>query len=257
MAGKVLVGGTAYTIKGGKTLVGGTGYGVKKGKTLVGGSGYTISFGTPVSSLAVGSSVYMNVSGTRTEFIVVNQGLPSNLYDSSCNGTWIVMKNLESQSAFGSTESYASSTIHNYLNSTFLNKLDSGIRNVISQVKIPYTSGAGGTIYSGANGLSAKAFILAANEVNSTDLSRYCPEDGARLEYFSTKSTRLAEWNGQNWPWWLRSPAVDYDDGNDVFVVNNEGGTTIQAIYQYSYCIRPAMILPSGAIFDENHNIIG
>lgn len=44
MAHKVLVGGTAYAVKGGRTLVGGTGYAVKGGKTLVGGTGYTIEF---------------------------------------------------------------------------------------------------------------------------------------------------------------------------------------------------------------------
>lgn len=44
MAGKTLIGGTAYTIKGGKTKIGGTAYTIKKGKTLIGGTAYTISF---------------------------------------------------------------------------------------------------------------------------------------------------------------------------------------------------------------------
>ncbi|MCQ2439439.1 MAG: hypothetical protein MJ074_06730 [Oscillospiraceae bacterium] len=43
-AGKTLVNGTAYTIKGGRTLVGGTGYSIKSGKTLVNGTGYSIKF---------------------------------------------------------------------------------------------------------------------------------------------------------------------------------------------------------------------
>jgi hypothetical protein len=44
-AGKVLIGGTAYDIKGGKTLIGGTAYDIKGGKTLIGGTGYDIGFG--------------------------------------------------------------------------------------------------------------------------------------------------------------------------------------------------------------------
>lgn len=44
MAGKVLIGGTAYTIAGGKACVGGTAYTISGGKTLVGGTAYSIAF---------------------------------------------------------------------------------------------------------------------------------------------------------------------------------------------------------------------
>ena len=46
-AGEVLIGGTAYEIKGGKTLIGGTAYDIKAGKTLIGGTAYNISFAPP------------------------------------------------------------------------------------------------------------------------------------------------------------------------------------------------------------------
>lgn len=42
MAGKVLVGGTAYSITGGKACVGGTAYTINGGKTLIGGTAYSI-----------------------------------------------------------------------------------------------------------------------------------------------------------------------------------------------------------------------
>ena len=44
MAHKILIGGTAYDIKGGKCLVGGTVYSIKKGRTLIGGTGEDIVF---------------------------------------------------------------------------------------------------------------------------------------------------------------------------------------------------------------------
>lgn len=50
MAGKTLIGGTAYEIKGGRTLVNGTAYGISGGKTLVGGTAYSISFGAKAST---------------------------------------------------------------------------------------------------------------------------------------------------------------------------------------------------------------
>ena len=46
MAGKVLVGGTAYSITGGKACVGGTAYTINGGKTLIGGTAYSIPFQT-------------------------------------------------------------------------------------------------------------------------------------------------------------------------------------------------------------------
>lgn len=45
MAGKTLIGGTAYKISGGKCLNGGTAYKISKGKTLIGGTAYNITFG--------------------------------------------------------------------------------------------------------------------------------------------------------------------------------------------------------------------
>lgn len=48
----------------------------------------------PISALAVGSSVFCNVNGVKTEFVVVHQGKPSDMYDDSCNGAWLLMKDV-------------------------------------------------------------------------------------------------------------------------------------------------------------------
>lgn len=41
---------------------------------------------------AVGSIVKIKVNGTAEDFIIVHQGLPGSAYDSSCDGTWVLMK---------------------------------------------------------------------------------------------------------------------------------------------------------------------
>lgn len=124
------------------------------------------------SSLAVGSSVYCNVNGTKTEFIVVHQDKPSSLYDDSCNGTWLLMKDIYEDRVWqsGDINKYESSDIHTYLNSTFLNLFDSNIKDAIKQVKIRYrkNGGSGGSDQSGANGLPAKIFLLSCYEVGWT-----------------------------------------------------------------------------------------
>ncbi len=104
---------------------------------------------------------------------------------------------------------YANSTIHSYLNSTFLNLFEPNIENVIKQVKIPYrkSSGASTTVTSGSNGLSAKIFLLSATET-SFSLSSMPSGEGAQLAYFKgcSDSKRVAYLNGSATVWWLRSP---------------------------------------------------
>lgn len=49
-----------------------------------------------LSTKAVGSIVKIKVNGAAKDFIIVHQGLPSSAYDASCNGVWVVMKDIYS-----------------------------------------------------------------------------------------------------------------------------------------------------------------
>ena len=80
-----------------------------------------------LSSKAIGSTIKLKVNGSARNFIVVHQGKPSSVYDDSCNGTWLLMQDIYENRAWHSsnTNDYANSTIHSYLNSTFLNLFES------------------------------------------------------------------------------------------------------------------------------------
>lgn len=158
----------------------------------------------------------------------------------------------------GNINKYESSDIHTYLNNTFLNLFDSNIKNVIKQVKIPYrkNGGSGGTNQSGANGLSAKIFLLSGYEVGfTTSDSNYYPKDGAKLSYFesgtgtSANNKRIANLNGSAAIWWLRSPHTDVT--NRVWDVSSWGSYSYSGVSN-SHGIRPALILPSTLVVDEN-----
>lgn len=150
------------------------------------------------------------------------------------------------------------STIHSYLNSTFLNLFDSNIRDAIKQVKIPYrkNGGSGGSDQSGANGLLCKIFLLSGYEIGfTTSDNSYFPVDGAKLSYFesgtgtSANNKRIANLNGSAASWWLRSPY----SGNTssvwgVFTGGNYYGGNVWG----SFGIRPALVLPSTLVVDEN-----
>jgi hypothetical protein len=214
-----------------------------------------------LSSKAIGSTIKLKVNGSAKDFIVVHQGKPSSVYDDSCNGTWLLMKDIyESRQWHSSnTNDYANSTIHSYLNSTFLNLFESNIKNAIKQVKLPYRKGSGTstTVTSGSNGLSAKIFLLSATET-SFSFSSMPSGEGAELAYFkgcadnSSDSKRVAYLNGSATVWWLRSPRCDYFGG--ALCVNSNG------VWDYygcssSYGIRPALILPSTLLVSDDGTV--
>ena len=212
-----------------------------------------------LSSKAIGSTIKLKVNGSAKDFIVVHQGKPSSVYDDSCNGTWLLMKDIYENRQWHSsnTNDYANSTIHSYLNSTFLNLFESNIKNAIKQVKLPYRKGSGTstTVTSGSNGLSAKIFLLSATET-SFNFSSYMPSgEGAELAYFkgcadnSSDSKRVAYLNGSATFWWLRSPFCSYF--YRALCVGSNGDW-----YNYSCSssdgVRPALILPSTLLVSDD-----
>lgn len=137
---------------------------------------------------AVGSIVKLKVNGAAKEFIVVHQGKPSSMYDASCDGTWLLMKDIFEATRWHSSDvnNLENSTIHSILNSTLLNAFESNIRDAIKQVKIPYrkNGGSSGSDQSGANGLLCKIFLLSGYEIGfTTSDNSYFPVDGAKLSY--------------------------------------------------------------------------
>lgn len=214
MASKTLINGTGYTVKGGKTLINGTGYSIKKGKTLINGTGYNITFGTPVVNLPIGTSVYLNESGVRREWIVANIGTPSWENDSrfsskpgtvggqgdtemyaNADGIWLLRKvHITDSVAFNSagTNYYPGSTIANFLNNTYYNRFDANIRNAIMTVKIPYADvGSYSYFWAGDHGVDAKIFILSVSEQRAWgNIDKYLdgPQPGYVLQYFKDAS---------------------------------------------------------------------
>lgn len=215
-----------------------------------------------LGSKAVGSIVKLKVNGTAKEFIVVHQGKPSGIYDESCNGTWLLMKGIYEKRQWHNFDEtkLESSTIHSYLNSTFLNLFDSNIQKAIKQVKLPYRNngGSGGTTQQGANGLPCKIFLLSAPEVHC-EHSYIDSGEGAALSYFASCATndadskRVAYRNGLSDDWWLRSPSTRYSDY--VWRVLSDGGFSTYNVSD-SRGIRPALVLPSNVLVDDSGNVV-
>lgn len=219
--------------------------------------------GIKAGDLAVGSSVYLMENGVAVEYLVVNQGIPSDssLYDDSCDGTWLLRKELHSERQFGSNNTYASSNAHAWLNGDYIGLFDENTQAAIKQVKIPHLSKGGGTLSSGANGVSTKAFLLGGYEVGFTEAAYYGSiwEDGACLEYFSgcspdgADAKRIGYLNGTATVWWLRTP---YFDGTTYQWMVGTTGSYANTGVRNTEGVRPALILNSSARFDAESMIL-
>lgn len=241
MAHNTRINSTGYEIKSGRVLIDGTGYSIKKGRTLIDGTGYDISFGTPVGELDVGTSVYVDVDGVRTEFLVVHQGNPdSTHYDVSCSGTWVLMKDIYTLikwSDYSGTK-YADLTfgLVRPLAQAFPSKLDVTIQDNLIPIKMIDT-----TSYTDISG--DKVFPLASYDISE-------------LEYFNdgVLSKRVAKYEGVATDYWLRD-STGY--GTDVQIITSTGALSITAAVNYAKGFRPVYILnPTSLIADSDFNVI-
>lgn len=210
----------------------------------------------------VGDIVKIKEDGVAVNYLIVHKGKPSDLYDDSCDGVWLLREKTHSIRAWDGTSSsydndYENSDIEAWLNGDFLNTIDEKIRAAIKTVKIPYRKGSGTsmTVQSGANGLSCKVFLLSGYEVGFTQSdSEYFPIDGAKLSYFSDNNSRIGKDSTDTAvSWWLRSPHTNRS--KSAFSVYTNGSLN----YDYSFishvAARPAFVLPSSLLVDAGGNV--
>lgn len=215
---------------------------------------------TTLGQVAVGSIVTLNENGVPQNYIVVQQGKPSDLYDDSCNGTWLLRQNIYNNVIWNSSSNntYTTSAVNTlYLPNTILPIYDVSIQASILTVKIPYVNGtgSGGAVASGANGLSTKLFLLSGYEVGwNTTTDQYFPIDGAVLSYFQNaiNSDRVAYYNSKVASWWLRSPYTG--DTISVWYVSTFGGYGTYSPNS-GIGIRPAMVLPTTLTVNDDNSI--
>lgn len=213
----------------------------------------TGNFGIPgirqAGAMSVGQSLYCEENDVKAEFIVVNQGNPNtSKYDSSCDGTWLVRKDIYGTCDFGdaSASRYEDSTLNDMME-TYQTKLN--IVDIIKTVNIPIIT------TNDFNTLSVKCFALSPTE---TQIASY-NGDGAPLPYFSSAESRIAYYNNKATRYWTRVARYRDDFGD----WSTTGSTCISAtgelvgVRNTSYeGYRPAFIIPSDTYIDENNNIL-
>ena len=209
--------------------------------------------GTNAGDIDVGTEVILNENGQPVNYLIVNQGIPENspLYDASCDGTWLLRKDIRELGAWNASgvNTLPGSTIMTTM-AGYVDDYDPKVQEAIKTVKIPYCVGNGSaTVNSGANGLECKVFPLGAYEVGFRQVdSSSLPIDGSKLQYFesfisdSANQKRVAYMNGSPVKWSLR--AVYTVNTMAGFCCDQEGALSGALTDDTSQAIRPALILP-------------
>ena len=222
--------------------------------------------GIMANNLPVGTTVKLLENGGSVEYIVAHQGRPRNptLYDNSCVGTWLILKNYVEARAWDSTDNdYKNSDIHQYLSEDYYNRFDDKTKEAILTVNLPYVDGNGsnGVVKYGENGLSANVFLLSNIEVGGVVSTNRPFNDGGQLSYFvsgtSTEANTCRKWG---WKWWLRSPYIVSStyQTNSACAVTATGSfsTSSNGVTVSTTAIRPALVIRSTAFFDSETMIL-
>lgn len=211
---------------------------------------------------SIGDIVKIKENGVLTNYIIVHKGKPSSLYDSSCDGVWVLREKLHSAMKWSEdsgnyNNNYENSSINAWLNGTFLNTIDEKIRAAIKTVKIPFKKGTGNAstgVQSSSNGLSCKAFLLAGNELNHTSSTgEDLPIDGAKLSFFSNGGSIIGNnGNGAVSNWWLRSPRLT--DATSAYMVSTYNTVYPTSTDNNNYA-RPAFVLPTNLLVGSDGTV--
>lgn len=234
------------------------------GKVIVSG-GCRASLDLQAGNLGIGATVKLMENSVATDFIVVQQGLPGSMYDSSCNGTWLLRKDVYSQTMAWDRQDEGSGTIvydycslKTWLNNDYMALLGGTEQATVKEVKVPYVKyvGSSSSVVSGAEGAIAKAFPLSASEVGWTStIDSTILADGSRLAYFldgnstEAKNKRIGYLSGSAISYWTRSPK---GPSANIWEVRSTGENTALASNYVNGHVRPALIIPSTSRFDRN-----
>lgn len=225
--------------------------------------GECITNGKTLATTPLGNVVKLNVDGTEKEFIVVHKGIPASYYHTSCDGVWLLMKDIyaDSSKTFDSGEIalfeedgefvYEDSLVQEYLTGAFVNKFDADIKECIKAARIPIWRGNGVDGELEDNGsystLAQTVFLLSYNELANGTKSNN-PGDGATLSYFinetdAASDIRIAHYNGAAKKWVTRSPELT--ETQWIFTIGETGAIGKTGFSSGARCaIRPALILP-------------
>lgn len=200
---------------------------------------------------SVGKTVKIDVDGRELAWRIVHKGNPNkDIYDDSCNGTWLILDTLYKED-FMNKINYPNSVVDNYLDTTFYNLIgtNSNVKDYIKTAKIPYIQveeSTGSYVYSlhkKSHGIPRKVFAPSIVELGA-DTNHIEYQDGDRLDYYDSESKRIKTLDGVSSEYWTRTN--NYRIDVSYYTITSLGKRSYQ-----QYDVGPKGVLPC-IIMDEN-----
>lgn len=224
---------------------------------------------TLLKNQAVGSTVWLKRNGTPTSFVVVHQGNPDPaLYDSSCDGSWLMAQQALTTRSFHTTaaigsSNYGASALHTWLQNEFFAQLDQTGKTLVRRVRIPWCEGPDqcidGIIHTGSSGLETTAFLPSLLELG-IDEGMSAPADGAKLAYFeagkdaSACKKRAALLGSTPVSYWTRSLFSMSD--SEMYTISSDGSSAAQNCSWDKGGVRPLLILSGSAMVQPDGTLV-
>ena len=215
-----------------------------------------------LGSKTAGDIVRIKENDSLVDYIVVHQGRPSSLYDSSCNGTWVMRKECWElkywDMAENGSKDYGRSNVDDQMNFVFVEALEPAMLRKIKTVKIPYAAYDSDTSSWIITNNPTNIFLLSARETGArSSYPHDFPQDGVKLSYFqNTEQTpdKIANYNGKKQAWWLRSPYTS-DPPNAAWYLTTTGQYMCDGVTTH-YGARPAFILPAELSVSDDGTVL-
>ena len=207
---------------------------------------YKVSSYVLLSTKTPGDIVKINENNSPVEFYVATHD-----YESELNGngrTLVVRKGIYDNRVWdsGNVNTYASSDLDSWFNSTYKNMLDADIRSLIGTTKIPYTPGGGNWT---VGTLERAVFALSATELGLSE--SWFNVEGSALPIATTLQRPLPD--SVSTTQWTRSPSTNRT--YDVVWLRGGGGGAGGTYCTESLGSRPCFTLPENCYVDNEGNI--
>ncbi len=217
-----------------------------------------------LGSRNVGDIIKIRENGVPVDFLIVHKGLPPSYYDSSCNGIWVLRKNVHSELAVdGKAPNYPVSQVAAWLENTYYNMFDAAVKAGIRHARIPYRywTGSATAAATGAAGAAVHCFFLSSGELGEDSATSHNqhPAFSSVLDYFrgctgsnNTEKRIAYDAGGTKAIWPLRN-IIDRSGG--LLRVNTNGYMNVYGNSGYKDYVRPAMILDPGMLIDNSGTV--
>ena len=211
--------------------------------------------GVPLGTYSEGDIIKINEGGTPVEFYVANLN-----YEPTLNlpgRVLVVRKQTLSQTGLWNQindgNTYSSSIIDSYLNSTYKTRFSSSVQNLIGTTN--FTCVYGGSSTSATYTLNRACFTLSATELGAIANSNiHIAVEGTALSVASQIIIGYNE-SGQSSGYFTRSPWKQSDYSAYICSVTGSGSFGSSQIYNSNY-YRPCFTLPSEALIGSDGVLI-